>query len=428
MIAAATRDRRMVASEGSQLLMSLPQKKLDVLVVGSHPSAALAAALLAHKSKLHVSVLPLPSPPESGDRIVAINPEFYALHPLLAGTRKAIAVTGIFGADFLGDPIVAPNTGKSKAVAAANAAPLQSGYLARREIAFAGRYGDFCQWSLALARAQGVDMRKAISPDALEIQHIDEDGCTISTNGKSIEHFRTILVSDGLPPATMARLSLAESWEPGVMHRYSWMHIPATVLSDLSEAAAVGNPGGHPVTTLSLNLADTGAWGWMLLHQQTVQLAIMQPTASLNRHPPLGVMKQWIATLRAHGRLKAEIDPATPMHHLALPLAGALVSESVGNRALRIGPAGGFYSASGEDLYPNCWSAVIAADAIKKALAAPIFQDALAPYRMEWRSVLAPYLRGPQQNLALLLPMVLRNPAMAQRCAEAILLGLGVVR
>ncbi len=44
---------------------------------------------------------------------------------------------------------------------------------------------------------------------------------------------------------------------------------------------------------------------------------------------------------------------------------------------LLIGPAGGFYSACSEDIYPNCWSAIYAADAVKKALKEQHLQDAL---------------------------------------------------
>jgi flavin-dependent dehydrogenase len=111
-----------------------------------------------------------------------------------------------------------------------------------------------------------------------------------------------------------------------------------------------------------------------------------------------------------------------------LPFAGALVHEGLANRTLLVGPAGGFYSASGEDIYPNVWSALFAADAIKKALKETHLQDALAPYRHNWRTTLGDYLRGPQQNLRFLLPLVYRNQVMTTRLTEAILLGKGMVR
>jgi hypothetical protein len=111
-----------------------------------------------------------------------------------------------------------------------------------------------------------------------------------------------------------------------------------------------------------------------------------------------------------------------------LPLAGALAHEGLANRTLLVGPAGGFYSASGEDIYPNVWSGLFAAAAIKAAWKETHLQDALHPYRQKWRTTLGDYLRGPQQNLRFLLPLVYRNQVMTTRLSEAILLGKGMVR
>ena len=124
---------------------------------------------------------------------------------------------------------------------------------------------------------------------------------------------------------------------------------------------------------------------------------------------------------------KGEV-PVESAEYLDLPLAGALAHEGVANRTLLIGPAGGFYSACSEDIYPNCWSAIHAADAVKKALKEPHLQDALHPYRHRWRTTLGDYLRGPQQNLRFLLPMVYRNQKMTARLSESILMGKSVVR
>jgi hypothetical protein len=55
-------------------------------------------------------------------------------------------------------------------------------------------------------------------------------------------------------------------------------------------------------------------------------------------------------------------------------------------------------------------------------------QDALQPYRQQWGATLGDYLRGPQQNLRFLLPLVYRNSTMTARLAEAILRGKSVVR
>jgi len=55
-------------------------------------------------------------------------------------------------------------------------------------------------------------------------------------------------------------------------------------------------------------------------------------------------------------------------------------------------------------------------------------QDSIQVYRQKWGTTLGDYLRGPQQNLRFLLPLVYRNPVMTSRLAEAILSGKSVVR
>jgi flavin-dependent dehydrogenase len=141
------------------------------------------------------------------------------------------------------------------------------------------------------------------------------------------------------------------------------------------------------------------------------------------------LLAHWVAVLQRHGYLsgKFTLDPTTAWT-VQLPLAGALAHEGVANRTLLVGPAGGFYSACGEDVYPGCWSAVFAADVLRKALKRDHLQDALGDYRQVWRTTLGDYLRGPQQNLRLLLPLVYRNPVMTARLAEAVLLSKSVVR
>jgi flavin-dependent dehydrogenase len=142
------------------------------------------------------------------------------------------------------------------------------------------------------------------------------------------------------------------------------------------------------------------------------------------------LLSYWINVLSAHGVLKtggAPIDVSAAVS-MELPLAGALSQEGVANRTLLIGPAGGFYTACDEDIYPNCWSAVCAVEVIKKALKERHMQDALQAYRDAWGATLGDYLRGPQQNLRFLLPLVYRNGMMTARLTEAILLGRSVVR
>ncbi len=107
-------------------------------------------------------------------------------------------------------------------------------------------------------------------------------------------------------------------------------------------------------------------------------------------------------------------------------LAGtALEMEShVGKRCLLIGDAGGFVTSfSHEGIYPALRSGELAAETVAAALRAPVLQDELASFSTLWRSELAGYLRMPNTDLGLLMPMVFNNPQMSRRVARAFLLG-----
>jgi hypothetical protein len=141
------------------------------------------------------------------------------------------------------------------------------------------------------------------------------------------------------------------------------------------------------------------------------------------------LVEEWTMVLRRHGVLSGAAEPdISTLKICDLPLGGALLRDVVARRTLLLGPAGGFYSASGEDVYPGCWSALFAAEVAAKAVKARHPQDVLGAYRGSWGSTLGDYLRGPQQNLRFLLPLVYKNPVMTQRLAEAILLGQSLVK
>jgi flavin-dependent dehydrogenase len=107
-------------------------------------------------------------------------------------------------------------------------------------------------------------------------------------------------------------------------------------------------------------------------------------------------------------------------------LAGAALDfeSHVGKRCLLVGDAGGFVSAfSNEGLYPALRSGWRAAEVAAAALRAPLLQDELAGFGNVWRSDLAEYLRMPNTDLGLLLPMVFTNAQMSRRIARAFFLG-----
>jgi menaquinone-9 beta-reductase len=146
----------------------------------------------------------------------------------------------------------------------------------------------------------------------------------------------------------------------------------------------------------------------------------------LTRDPGSPAAAQLNALLGA-ARGAGVLPPDSPATVSPIPcLAGAaLESEShVGKRCLLVGDAGGFVAAfSNEGLYPALRSGWLAAQTAARALAAPVLQDELASFSADWRTDLAEYLRMPNTDLGLLLPMVFGNPQMSSRVARAFLLG-----
>jgi flavin-dependent dehydrogenase len=378
--------------------MAKNEPQLDVLILGEHPAAYLCAALLKYKTKLRVlhSTIPGESSP---DRLLIINPELFDLHPLMEPLRKKLEMSAVYGLQFLADT-----------------AGLGSEHRSRSAMAYVASYRAIRLAMLKMAETQDVDM---VVPRALEIRRLDEGGVEVSI-GKM--HLRPkMLVLAGMPTVPERKLlGLPEAWDPDIVHRYTFLKLQGAKWSDL---------GARPVIPMSLNLRDMLCWAWMLPGPRCVQLAVQQPAETLDKISPRELMAQWVSVLRTHDVLALKGDVQMDQaQSIDLPLGGALAHEGVANRTLLIGPAGGFFSATSEDMYPNCWSAIYAADAAKKALKETHLQDALQPYRHKWRTTLGDYLRGPQQNLRFLLPLVYRNQIMTSRLSESILLGKSVVR
>jgi hypothetical protein len=244
-----------------------------------------------------------------------------------------------------------------------------------------------------------------------------------------------LIVAGALPAAQAKLLGIPESWESEIMHRYTFVVVVGDDVKLLGDGDFA-----RPTMPMSLNVAGRYAWAWLLQHDGQVQLAC---SAGLTPHAPsddepasatdasggAALLRAWVNTLKRHRVIDADAQvPLTSATQMDLPLTGALAHEGVANRTLLIGPAGGFYSACAEDIYPACWSAMYAAEVARKALTEPHLQDALGAFRHKWRTTLGDYLRGPQQNLRFLLPMVYRNQVMTTRLAEAILSGKSVVR
>jgi hypothetical protein len=378
--------------------MPIAAAHYDVLVLGEHPAAYVTAAVLKHKSKLRIAHCTIPGEAEP-DRLVIINPALFALHPLLEPLKRKLDGVAVYGLQFLSDE---PET--------------RSEHRSKSALVYVSTYKAVRAAMQSVAESQDVQF---LTPKTLEIHRLDERGADV-TAGKSQLRPTALVVAGQLPEAQQKRLGLHDSWGTDVVHRYTFLKLSGSKWADL---------GTRPMMPMSLNLKEMLCWAWMLPGPKSFQLAVQQPLETVRRVKPVELLAHWADLLRRNGALNGKGDlPLDAAESIDLPLAGALVHEGVGNRTLLVGPAGGFYSACAEDIYPNCWSAIHAADALKKALKEPHLQDALQAYRHRWRTTLGDYLRGPQQNFRFLLPLVYRNQVMTSRLTEAILLGKSVVR
>jgi hypothetical protein len=378
--------------------MAKANPQVDVLVLGGHPSAYLAAALLKHKTKFNVTHACIPGEP-TGDRLVLMNPSLFELHPILSGVKRKIDAVGVYGIRFLADD---PAT--------------ESEYRSKSAITCATQLKDVRSAMMDVAKSEGVQL---CNPKTLEIHRLDETGIDV-TVGKEMYRATALVLAGPLSEQQHKMLGLPEEWERGVVHRYSFVKLKGGRMADL---------GGRPLMPMSLDLKGLLTWAWLIPGAKMMQLAVEQPQETVSQHRPIDLLRHWAGVLKTHGVFQEPVEIAEgEVEGMDLPFGGALAHEGVANRTLLIGPAGGFYSATGEDCYPNCWSAVHAADVLKKALKEQFLQDAIQAYRQKWRTTLGDYLRGPQQNLRFLLPLVYRNQVMTTRLAEAILVGKSVVR
>lgn len=378
--------------------MSKGNSQPDVFVLGEHPCALLAATLLKEKSLVGVAHCSIPGEAPV-DRLVILNPQFFKLHPCLEKIRKKVDCTNIFGLQFVADDGTTRGEFKSKTA-----------------IAMVASYEQIRALVHEMAMEAGVQC-KTVS--AIRVSGVDEKGVTLEIDGENVTP-RALLVAGKLSPADAKTLGFPDDFEADVLRRYTFVRLRGSHWSEMES---------KPAPPMSLDLKGKLTWAWMLPGKEEIQLSVEQPMASTQETPPKELLAHWGNVLAKHGFLKSNGGlPLDEAVSLDLPMAGALAREGVASRTLLLGPAGGFYSASAEDIYPNCWSALFAADAMRKALKEPHLQDALQPYREKWGATLGDYLRGPQQNLRFLLPLVYRNPVMASRMAESILLGKSVVR
>src|ERR1043166_1201347 len=91
--------------------------RYDVLILGGHPCAYVAAALLGHKSSLNVIHAPLPDEPLP-QRLVLVNPGVFELNKLLAPVQRKVALADTYGLHFLANESGVASEYRSRGVAA----------------------------------------------------------------------------------------------------------------------------------------------------------------------------------------------------------------------------------------------------------------------------------------------------------------------
>jgi hypothetical protein len=368
----------------------------DVVVVGDHPSASLAAALLSNKNIRRIGLIPMRGAlPE--DRLVTLNPALFDLHPMLAPLQAAIPSDPVHGVRFL-----------------SNEPGIHGEHFVDKPSIFVAKYTDVRSAFATLTELPGIELMRG---DGLQVERIDAGGLDLSTSRGPLRT-KAIVFAEMPDRETDAVLAMADHWEPGVLRRFTMLRCKTEKHLNLHRPRTM---------PLSLEVGSSSAWGRLLVGGGGMMLAVDAWLSDERGGKQL--LDCWIATLKRHHILDSAFShpPGFPVT-VDLPLAGALSRECVASRSLLIGPAGGFYSQCGEEIYPGCWSAVFAVETLVKALKEPHLQDALQSYRQKWPVTLGEYLRGPQENLRFLLPMVYKNQAMATRMAEAFMLSLPVVR
>ncbi len=363
----------------------------DVIVLGDHSCTYIAATLLVAHGVPRVRHVVIPTDPPA-NRAVLINPDLFKLHKLLTPLREAIPVTPVNGVQFLCDD-----------------RDISGKYSDEAPIAYVARLLDVNRAAERLAEQAGVKIQR---PVKLVVGRTNPQGVELQIDGVTTRA-TALIVGGDLPEACKRRLGIPLSWDTDVERRLYFVELPTT--------ASQADPGQ---TLMSLDLKGTMQWAWMLSTPDARHLFVEQ---SGNRREPMAMLQHWANVLTSHGMLQQTTIDAKRIQCIQAPIAGALSQDSVCDRTVLIGPAGGFFGASGEDVFPSVWSAIHAAQVMREALKKSLLQDALDEYRSCWRTELGVYLQGPQQNLRLLLPMIYRNAAMTARLAVAILAGKSVI-
>lgn len=360
----------------------------DLIIVGAGPSGA-AAALCARKSGASVLLLDraeFPRPRSCAGWIGPVGVEFCRTLGLSLGKCGAT--------EFAGLALHTWDLRKETTV---------------KEAALAGWAVDRAAFDHALvqlATAAGAHWFAALQPQAVALR---DDRIELTMADTATVRGRMLIVADGLDSPT-ARLAAIPS---------------AGLLPVLPESWFVEAPLASKSAGVDVFLAPGRGSGLATLVRSGRHARLSMIVRDAGGSGAAAQFSALCASLQTAGLLPGGGD-LTPTRH-RLPAGAALEMEThVGKRALLVGNAGGFVTSfSGEGIYPAMKSGWIAAEIALRAAKAHLPQDELGAFAQAWRAELGEYMRPPNTDLALLLPLVFSNAQMSKRVAKAFLLGEG---
>jgi flavin-dependent dehydrogenase len=258
---------------------------------------------------------------------------------------------------------------------------------------------------VALASEAGAEVNPTAVPSTLTL---GEQYVEIGFQEGGVARGRVLLIGDGLESVTaeLARITTARRC-PSVA---SWAEMEFEAAGQQAGLDVIIGSRRSPHAATILYCAGRGRLRM-----------VTQDTSS-------PVEAQFSELLR--GAQAARLIPQTVQRRVVTgltPSGAALDAETlIGKRCLLIGETGGFVAAfSDESIYPGMKSGCVAVEVVARALKAPVFQDELQEFNPAWRRELADYLRLPNTDLCLLMPLVFSNARMSARIARAFLLGAG---
>lgn len=253
------------------------------------------------------------------------------------------------------------------------------------------------------ARSAGAEVVRGVWPTALSLG--EADATARLSDGREVRG-RVVVIADGgdSPTAALANLQ------------------PAARLRDAARCAHAAVAVDSRETSLEVVLGGGRELQLVTIVRTPQQIRLSFLTRDASR-PAAAQLGPFLAAAQAAGVLPKHAELAPEMG--VSPAGAALDMElHVGKRSLLVGDAGGFVAAfSNEGIYPAMKSGWLAAELAADALKAPVLQDELARFGALWRAELAEYLRMPNTDLSLLLPLVFNNAQMSQRVARAFLMG-----